>query len=171
MTKLVSLITGNPLVLLWIVLGSVAFGAASGGSAAWWIQGVRIDAAHNELTAYQQEQTRLAQEAKDAADAKRGKDGAIYAAMAKELSDEIAKGEVFRRCVAAGKCGRVRDVPAGTGLRLPPVAGVDEDRGSAVPAAGEPAAEVIPLVADCAKVQLRLNVLQAEIESQPGYPQ
>ena len=60
--------------------------------------------------------------------------------------------------------------PGGPGLRLPAAGGADVGGGSAVPPPGEPAAQDEPeVIRDCAKVQLRLNELQADIERQPGY--
>jgi len=54
MTKLLALITGNPLVLLWGAIAILAFGVATGGSAAWWIQGLRITAEQQKTTRVQQ---------------------------------------------------------------------------------------------------------------------
>ncbi|MGP1675944.1 MAG: hypothetical protein ACTS6J_02145 [Burkholderiales bacterium] len=42
---LLKLVTGRPLILLWIVGGAFAAGLASGGSGAWWLQGLRLDSA------------------------------------------------------------------------------------------------------------------------------
>lgn len=44
MNRLVCLIVGNPLVLIWIALVSFALGLASGAGGAWTIQGWRLDA-------------------------------------------------------------------------------------------------------------------------------
>ena len=40
---LLSRVTGNPMLLIWIALGAFVLGAASGGGAAWKVQGWRID--------------------------------------------------------------------------------------------------------------------------------
>lgn len=44
MNWLLGKITANPMLILWVALGAFAFGAASGGCAAWTVQGWRIDA-------------------------------------------------------------------------------------------------------------------------------
>lgn len=157
----------RPLLPFFLVAGA---GSLLGGVSAWQIQGVRIDNARNEFHAYKldQEQLRLTAE-RDAA-AQREKAAALYNTQAKELAHEIESGAVYRRCVAAGKCGRVPNVSAcATGIRLPSVSGEHADGGGSVPVAGEPAEEMIPVVGDCARVQLRLNRIQAEVEGQPGY--
>jgi hypothetical protein len=142
-------------------------GAAIGGASAWKIQGLRITAAKQEFTDYKQEQTRLIQEAEDAADRKRDTDERLYNALAKDLKDEIAKGEVFHRCVAAGKCGRLPNVPAGSGCAISAARRADDRQPDAVPPAGDDAAPEV--IGDCAATTLQLNQLQAGIESQPGY--
>ena len=40
MNRLVGMITGNPGLLLWLVIAAFVIG----GSAAWWVQGLRLDA-------------------------------------------------------------------------------------------------------------------------------
>lgn len=65
MTWLLGKITSNPMVLLWIALAACAFGAASGGSAAWWVQGLRITAAQQETKAVEQEFTSFKQSTKE----------------------------------------------------------------------------------------------------------
>lgn len=173
MNWLLKMITGNPLVLLWMALAVFGFGVASGGGAAWFVQGLRLTHAEQEFTQYKQTQVKLIQEAKDAADLQRDKASAAYASASRQLADSIEAGDVYRRCVAAGKCGRVqRNVPACTGIRLPTIGAVDGTGGNAIPVAGEPAAEEESckgLAKDAAMVQLRLNQLQGEIEAQPGY--
>lgn len=155
----------NPLILRAVIPYAIAAVIAFG--AAWWIQGLRITSAKQKLTDYQQKQTQLIQEAKDAADKQREESRANFAVAVKTLADDIEAGDVYRRCLAAGKCGRVRDVlPTCTGIRLPTAGGNDADRGCAIPTAGE---STPPVIIDCAKVQLQLNSLQADIENQPGY--
>ena len=44
MNRLVGLITGNPTLFLWLLLGSFALGLASGAGGAWTVQGWRLDA-------------------------------------------------------------------------------------------------------------------------------
>ena len=44
MNRLVDMITGNPGALLWLIGAAFVIGLGSGGSAAWWVQGLRLDA-------------------------------------------------------------------------------------------------------------------------------
>lgn len=160
----------NPLLLK--AAAPYALAAALAFGLAWWIQGLRITAAEQEFTDYRQEQVRLIQEAEDAADEQRAADGKAYNDMAKGLADEIAKGEVFKRCVAAGKCGsRVSNVPSGSGIRLPPPGSVDGTSADTVPLVEESAEESSQLANDCAVTTLMSNRLQDGIEAQPGYAQ
>lgn len=175
MTRLIGMITGNPLVLLWLVLGSIAFGVATGGSAAWYVQGLRVTSAKQDLVTYQQKQTQILQEAKDVADKDRIESSKNYAAARAELERAYDAGEVYRRCVAAGRCG-VRTVRVcgqsadSAGISLPPGTGVDGAGTDAVPATARASDEVIdPLIKDCMKTTLELNHLQMDIKKQPGY--
>lgn len=67
MTWLLSKIVANPAVLLALLVGSFLFGVSSGGSAAWWIQSLRVKDAEQEFTAYKQDQRQVYQDAVDAA--------------------------------------------------------------------------------------------------------
>ena len=49
---LLKLATGNPITLLWIGGGIFAAGLAMGGSGAWWIQGLRLDACKAEYAGF-----------------------------------------------------------------------------------------------------------------------
>lgn len=137
-----------------------------GFSAAWQIQGVRIDAAKNELADYKTEQQRLKNEADLAAEKRRKETANEYQAKIDQLD---ADHETYRRCVAAGRCGarvvRVPVMPDSAGLRIPAPGGSAEARPDAVPAAGEVAAED-GVLKDCARTTLQLNQLQADIEKQ-----
>lgn len=156
----------NPLLLKaapYALAAALAFGLA------WWIQGLRITAAEQEFTSYKQKQAQIIQEAKDEADKQRLAEGKKYDDMAKGLADEIAKGEVFKRCVAAGKCGRVSNVPFGSGIRIPAARSAHDLSADAIPLAGESAEEGAQVVNDCAVTTLMLNQLQTGVEAQPGY--
>lgn len=48
---LLKLVTGNPVTLLWIGGGLFAAGLAMGGSGAWWLQGLRLDACNSKVEA------------------------------------------------------------------------------------------------------------------------
>lgn len=54
MTWLLKMAASNPLVFWLIVAAIFAFGAASGGGAAWKIQGLRVTAAEQKTTSVQQ---------------------------------------------------------------------------------------------------------------------
>lgn len=62
------------MVLLWFLLGAFGFGIASGGSAAWWVQGVRLDSLRNEYAKFKndtealEKQAELDKKATEAAD-------------------------------------------------------------------------------------------------------
>lgn len=77
MGRLVSAITGNPTLLLWIALACLALGATSGAGGAWYIQGLRIDALRAEYKGFvatvkaQGEAAKKIADAKEAADKKR----------------------------------------------------------------------------------------------------
>lgn len=170
MSRLLALITGNPMVLLWVVLGAFAFG----GSLAWWAQGLRLTAAEQEFTAYKQavkEQELRHRAAED----QRRQDAAIeYAAQQGALNHEIEQGIVYRRCVAAGKCGArvLQSTTCSASLRLPAVGGDHGAGADPVPLGRESTTESgegPPVVSDCAITTLRLNRLQLEIEGQEGY--
>lgn len=162
----------------WPYIVAVALGAAIGGKVAWMVQGVRIDAAKADAASvradfeqYKADQIAAKNEADRVAEKQRAEAAVQYANLKGELKDEIAKGEVFKRCVAAGKCGAlVVRVPVesgcSAGIRIPPASGFDGAGAHAVPLDREPAAEVAN---DCAVTTLMLNRLQADIEAQPGY--
>lgn len=52
MSRLVGLITGNPTLSLWLLLGSFALGLASGAGGAWTVQGWRLDAVNAEFDGF-----------------------------------------------------------------------------------------------------------------------
>ena len=171
MSKLIGMITGNPFVLLWLVLGAFAAGAASGGSVAWWIQGLNVTAAEQEFTTYRQTQTALIQEEKDRATIQREKAGKDYEHLSNILNDEINRHVVLQRCVAAGKCGvRNNPVPAGSGISATATLGLNGPGPYAVPSSAG-TAEEDPIIGDAAICTLRANRLQDFIANQPGYAQ
>jgi len=144
--------------------------ASVGASAAWSVQGFRLDSAKAETKKveqrfedYKQEQRRLALEAADAAEKRRENTIRAYSAKLEALKNDH---EIYKRCVAAGKCGAVRVpfLPANSpGLTLPPASGANATGAQPVFAAGVDAAEAL---ADCALTTLMLNQLQADIEAQ-----
>lgn len=148
------------LIAPYAIIFFVGFGAA------WKLQGVRVDAAKNELAEYKTEQQRLKNEADLAAEKRRKETIDEYQTKLDTLENDH---DTYRRCVAAGKCGarvvRVPVMPDSAGLRIPPPGGSAEARPDAVPAAGEVAAED-GILKDCARTTLQLNQLQADIEKQ-----
>lgn len=151
----------------WPYIAAFMLGASMAGGAAWQVQGLRITAAEQEFTDYKQEQTRLIQEAKDAADKQRTDAAEEYARLRHDLGIAIQTGDSYRRCVAAGKCGRLSNLPACSGSGLSAPRNLDGAGGIAIPLAGE--AEAPGLVTDCAYTTLQLNQLQQDIENQPGF--
>ena len=158
----------NPLLLRLIPF---AVSALAGFAIAWWIQSFRVKDAEQEFTAYKQEQVTLEQKRKDDADKQRVEAATQYAIARQELADAVAAGDVYRRCVEAGRCGVPRNPPSlcesstsrsGGGLSAPNKP--DGSSANAVSLAGDATA-----INDCAVTTLQLNHLQADIEAQPGY--
>lgn len=147
-----------------------AIAAAVGFGAAWWLQGVRLDAERNATAKVQTdfdnwkvEQQRLKNEADAKAEQRRKETQDEWIAKYEQLRRD---GEAYRRCVAAGKCGGLRVVPAcprGADSGVPAPERTDAPGADAVPPAGESAP---PVIEDCAMTTLMLNQLQADIEKQ-----
>ena len=152
----------------WVYLAAFALGAW----VAVAVQEIRIERVEQEFTAYKQtiEQQALRHEA---AENVRRQDNAIeYAAQQGVLNHEIEQGIVYRRCVAAGKCGVRPQSACSPSLRLPSLVGSDatgSDAISVIAGATTDIGEAPEVVGDCAVTTLRLNRLQAEIEGQEGY--
>lgn len=152
----------------YLVAGAVGF------SAAWSLQGIRLDNAKAETVKVQQafdgyklEQKQLAYEREEEARKKREQADKEWREKYAQLQNDQ---DVFKRCVAAGRCGAVgvSGLPgeAGSpGIRLPTAQRLDATGTNAVPAAGESA----PVLNDCAITTLMLNELQRDIANQRGY--
>lgn len=156
----------NP--LLWSLLKGAlpyALAAAAGFVLAFGIQGVRITRAEQEFTQYKLDQGLLIQHQIDQANKQRKESADAYQAQQKQLEVSIQNADVFRRCVAAGKCG-VRPATTCPATSLPTAGAPDGPGTDAVPAAAGDAA-----INECAQTTLMLNNLQADIEAQPGYPE
>ena len=173
MTWLISKIVGNPLVLLALLAAAFVVGASSGASTAWWIQGMRLTEAEQDHARYVQSLKQQEHDFRDKADQKRESASITISQLKGQLDAEIKSGEVYRRCVAAGRCGvRHQPVACSPSIRLPTIGGNDDPSAYPVPATGEHAAEsseAPEVVNDCAVTTLRLNRLQSEIEGQEGY--
>ena len=156
-----------------------AIAAVIGFGMAWAIQGLRITAAEQEVTAaeqahkdYVQQLTQESQDAKAEADRQRDQAQRDYAAASKQLEDAIARGDALSRCIAAGKCRGMPKQPvcaSGSTAPVSPAAGVDDASADAVFAAASVADEGV--IADCARTTLQINRLQANIKAQKGYAQ
>lgn len=151
----------------WPYIVAFAVGFSMAWGVAWGIQGLRLSSAKQELTEYKFEQQRIVQQSIDLMNKKRKEASDDYQAKQKQLEVSIRDGEVFRRCVAAGRCG-VRVVPTcSPGISVSPKLGGDAGGTDAISALTG-AAET-PVVNDCAKTTLILNQLQREVENQEGY--
>ena len=146
----------------WLYLAA----ALAGFVLAWSAPGLRLTAAQQEFTAYKLDQQQASNAAADRATKQREESAHAYQILNAQLNQEIESGAVYRRCVAAGKCGRLQQRPASLpAAAVPPGTGIDAARPDTVPTAGDDAA----LAGDCAVTTLRLNQLQEAIEKQPGY--
>lgn len=148
----------------YVLAGAIGFVPA------WWVQGIRLDSAKGDVATvqrkfddYKTEQRMLLVEAGEAAEKRR-------AETIKEWSGKYAKlkndSDIFKRCVAAGKCGGLRPVPDSARLQLSAPSRVTPASANAVPTAGRGQEDVPEVLKDCAVATLMLNVLQADIEKQ-----
>ena len=155
-----------------------AIAAAVGFGLAWGIQGLRLTSAEQEFVAYKQEQVRIIQEQKDAADKQREEAAKRFSTARAELAAQVEAGDVWKRCVLAGRCAVPRN-PSGLcqssanrqGSGISSSRRTDGTGGTAVPATGQPSDQGLceGLANDAAKVQLKLNQLQMDIKNQPDY--
>lgn len=153
------------LVAPYAIIFVVGFGAA------WKLQGVRVDALKldvkeeaQKLIDYKTDQHRLKMAAEAEAEQRRKETAHDYQKKIDRLAQDH---DIYRRCVAAGKCGAVRVpiLPGSSSCGVSPAGRLDADRPDTVPAAGEPAAEA-EVLRDCARTTLQLNQLQSDIEKQ-----
>ena len=143
---------------------------ALGFGLAWQIQSLRVESVEIEFDRYKIDQAEAFIKSAETADRQRKESSHAYREKQAELDKQIAAGDAYKRCVAAGKCGALTiRVPVGTACASDGIqtgAGTDAAGADAVPPRREPAPEV---VGDCAVTTLRLNELQAAIEGQGGY--
>lgn len=184
MTWFLKLAVSNPWAVLAIAVAIFAAGATTGGGTAWWIQGLRVTSAQQDtkeikasFDKYVLDQQVLDFRNREAAFTQREKQEKDYADLSKALDKEITDGQVYRRCVAAGRCGVRNDpMPPGSGNGLSTAGLTHEGSADAVsPGAGaaapsEEGDQCRAIADDCAVTTLMLNRLQIGIESQPGYP-
>lgn len=158
-----------------IRLTPYALAAAIGAAGAWWVQGVRIDSLRTEHQTYINDQAELLRKSQAASMRIKEQSDYDYQAASSRLADEIERGDVYRRCVAAGRCGavvRVQSVACSTPGTTQAARELDAARTYTVPAGpgGSPdGSEDAALANECAATTLMLNRLQVLIESQPGY--
>lgn len=151
----------------YLVVGAVAATTASG--IAWKIQGLRLTAAEQEFAQYKLDQAEAMNAASLIAEKKREDAANEFRKLKAKLNAEITTGEVYRRCVIAGRCGGLSIQPVGPGIKVPPPGDSDGPGPNAVPSAPGATAEavVVPqIVVDCTVTTLMLNRLQADIEAQ-----
>ena len=136
----------NP--LLWARLGMAVAVASVGFMLAWYIQGVRLTAAKQELVAYKQAATAQKQAEKDRTDK-----------INEETSNDWLKNlDALHQCYKSGRCGvrpSAGGMPSG-GISAPSVK-PDATGTNAVPPAERVAEE-------CAYTTLQINSLQTWIE-------
>lgn len=145
---------------------------ALGAWAAVAVQEIRIERIEQEFTEYKQSIKAQELRHESAAIQARQEAAVEYAAQQGVLNHEIEQGIVYRRCVAAGKCGVRQPTACSPSLRLPSIGGIDatgSDAISVIAGATAESSEAPEVVNDCAITTLRLNRLQAEIEGQEGY--
>lgn len=150
-----------PLATLLPLARSIApaiVAAGLGWSAAWYVQGLRLQSARNDLAAVQTQHAAALNAAKERANANHDQTAAAWAAAVDHLRRRRADG--WLPVLPA----------AGAGLRLPSAVGPDAAGPDAVPAAAGTSApaEAGPsaLVIDCQTTTLMLNELQRAVERQ-----
>ncbi|MFZ4537164.1 hypothetical protein [Propionivibrio sp.] len=132
--------------------------------AAWGVQTARLSNAKLELANYRIEQQQIIQQQIDDANKRRTETANAYREKSQQLALSIKAGEVFKRCIAAGKCGVQQQPRDCSGLRLSASISPDDSGPQPVPFTGNDAA-----LNDCAVTTLQLNTLQTDIEQQDGY--
>ena len=167
----------NFLKAWWPQISAICITFSLGFTAAWQVQGLRIDAVNNDKEELRLEfdswRYSLQQQEADLATQRatiRQTESIKYEELKNELEKQIKSGDTYRRCVAAGKCGvRVQHVQTGSTCTINSVQtsnGTDATSTDTIPIAGDSTAEV---VADCARTTLQLNMLQESKTNQPGY--
>lgn len=140
--------------------------AIAGFSLAFGIQELRLTSAQQEFAQYKIDQQLLIQQQIDKANAQRKAASDDFLQTKTALEKTITNGEVYARCLRAGRCGGVSNLPGGSGLKLPAAGRINEAGANTVPAATGDSA-----LGDCAITTLMLNKLQDDIEKQEGYTQ
>ena len=139
----------NPMVIQffrWALPYGVVFGL--GFCTAWYIQGLRVTAAKQELVSHQQAATKQKQDEKDRTDK-----------LQEDIANDWAKNlDYLRKCYESGKCG-LR--PGAGGM---PTGGISAPSGSVNGTPGDDLPTPARIVRDCAEETLKLIHLQKWVE-------
>lgn len=150
----------------YLIAGMIGF------SVAWWIQEFRVETAQQELmvqinkfTAYQIEQDRL--RVQHGLDAEKRREETLKD-WSKKYEKLKADNDIYKRCVAAGKCGGLPNLPGNSaGLKLSPALGTHASASGGLPATTGATTNETPVVLrDCAADVLQLIQLQDDINRQ-----
>ena len=116
MNRLVGMIVGNPGLLLWLVIAAFVIGLGSGGSAAWWVQGLRLDAVQAEYDGFVATTKAEGEAAKKLADATAAEDKRKKESSDHEYQTTIAslRADVKRMRDARAGSRFVPAAPAGS---------------------------------------------------------
>lgn len=116
MNRLVGHIIGNPGLLLWLVIAAFVIGLGSGGSAAWWVQGLRLDAVQAEYDGFVATTKAHGDAAKKLADAQAAEDKRKKESSDHEYEKTIAslRTDVKRMRDDRARSGFVPAAPAGS---------------------------------------------------------
>lgn len=116
MNRLVGHIMGNPGLLLWLVIAAFVIGLGSGGSAAWWVQGLRLDAVQAEYDGFVATAKAEGEAAKKLADATAAEDKRKKESSDHEYQTTIAslRADVKRMRDARAGSRFVPAAPAGS---------------------------------------------------------
>lgn len=142
----------------YLVAGIAGFGLAFG------IQELRLTHVEQAFAQYKIDQQKLVQQQIDQAAIQRKRAYDDFLQTQEALQKDIAAGEVFKRCVATGKCGVRHTMPSCPEPSVSTSERVDGPGSDAVPAPAGDAA-----INECAQTTMMLNKLQADVEAQSGY--
>ena len=161
--------------VIWPYLLCFCIGSAGGFNVAWYIQGLRVTSTQQEFSVYKTKQAETLAKQEAISKAQQDKDGYEYEELKAVLQKEQNSNSVWKRCIAAGKCGTLTGVlprSCSTEGTIQTTAVSDGPVSDSVPIVGgttEKESEAPPLINECAITTLMLNQLQKSIESQEGY--
>lgn len=178
MNWLLKMISGNPLVSLWAALAVFGLGVASGGGAAWFVQGLRLTHAEQEFTKFRQDTKEAGLAAKENKLRIENEHKDNLAKVVNDNEEKLPKirSEAVANYLAAHPANVVRDKPRassgssgvrgdGSGIKLDDGAGKECVPDTAfIQDAAEDASKVSAWIEYCT-----LN--HCPISEQPGYSQ